>query len=155
MTSEHGQPRSSGSVRQTNPLHVAWAQLAEVAAGTQIDEEPAFLQAARVAARAVYNEVDQHRGESEEEGGWLPAATGEKPGLMNASQRLEHEHADMLHRALEIEVESERQLAAQDYNVELVQLQAAVLRDIIRLHVARADTLIYEAYFRTEGGEGG
>lgn len=84
----------------------------------------------------------------------LPDATAKKPGLMAARKRLEHEHADMLHRAAEIEFEAERQLAAQDFNVELLRLEARVLHDIL-LHMARTDSLIYEAYFQLEGGEGG
>ncbi len=129
--------------------------LKEAAARQATGDELSWLERVRTAARLVFDALEQHRGLAEEEGGVLADATERKPGLMPTSQRLEHEHADMLHRAGEIEIEAERQLMSEDFDIGLVRLQATVLRDILLLHIVRADSLQYEAYLREEGGEGG
>jgi hypothetical protein len=118
-------------------------------------EESAWLRRVQLAAQALYQAVEQHEELAEEEGGTLADATVGKPGLMPVRQRLEHEHADMLHRLSEIDLEAERQMALQDFNVEFVRLQVQVVRDILLLHLARTDSLLFDAYIRVEGGEGG
>lgn len=114
-----------------------------------------WLSAVRDSVRALYETLENHQHTAEEDGGTLHDATALKPRLMPAAERLEHEHAEMLHRAAEIEVEIERQIAADDFNIELVRLQSRVLHDVVLLHMLRTDVLIYDAYFRTEGGESG
>lgn len=118
-------------------------------------DQAGWLSAVRESVRALYETLENHRHTAEEDGGTLHNATALKPGLMPAAERLEHEHADMLHRAAEIDAEIERQIAADDFNIELARLQSRVLHGIVLLHMLRTDALIYDAYFRTEGGEGG
>ena len=51
--------------------------------------------------------------------------------------------------------EVERQFAFQGFDIDLLSRKAAVLRDICKLHLLRADELTYEAHSRVEGDEGG
>jgi hypothetical protein len=113
------------------------------------------LQRVQQAAQELFRTVETHQDTTEEEGGTLVNVTVRKPGLMFARQRLEHEHADLLHRLSEIDLEAERQIAAQDFNLDLIRLQVQALRDILLLHLARTNALLFEAYIRVEGGEGG
>lgn len=129
--------------------------LEEAATRTVGDDEPTWLAQVQSAARALFLVIEQHQQVAEEEEGTLVDATAQKPGLMSLRRRLEHEHADMLHRLSEIDVEVERQIASQDFNIDLVRLEAQVVRDILLLHVVRTDSLVFDAYFQVEGGEGG
>lgn len=115
-------------------------------------DRPGWVREARSVARAAFEAFRGHAAESEAEGGFLPEVTGRKPGLMATRERLAHEHTDMLHRAEEIETEAGRQLAFDDYNVELLRLQLCILRDILQLHILRSDDVLFEAFFRDEGG---
>lgn len=128
--------------------------LGEAKERTPGDDPTEWLQGVRHAARELFRIIESHQGSSEDEGGTLSNLTARKPGLMHDRQRLEHEHADMLHRLVEIDVETERQIASHDYNIDLVRLQVRVLRDILLLHLTRTYSLLYEAYVRVEGGEG-
>jgi hypothetical protein len=123
--------------RTDDALRSAMEQLGAMATAPSRGLEVAWLERVRSAANDLFELLGEHRHVTEDEGG------------------LEHEHADMLHRAAEIDVEVERQLAAQDYNVPLVRLEATVLRDILLLHLVRSNTLLSEAYLQVEGGEGG
>lgn len=136
-------------------LMEARRHLDEATARETAGTETAWLRHVRTAARQLFQVIDEHQGLSEEEGGMLVDATAEKPGLMPSRERLEYEHADMLHRLAEVEVEVQRQLASEDFYVELVRLQSQVVRDILLLHLARTNSLLFEAYIRVEGGEGG
>lgn len=128
--------------------------LGEAKERTPGDDPTEWLEGVRSAARELFRIIEAHQYSSENDGGKLSNMTARKPGLMHDRQRLEHEHADMLRRLSEIEVETERQIAAEDYNIDLVRLQVRVLRDILLLHVTRTYSLLYEAYVRVEGGEG-
>lgn len=107
------------------------------------------------AARAIQEVLEQHQLLTEEAGGVIEEATTEKPSLIPESERLKLQHADMLRRAYELDREVELQIAFQDTDVELLRLEALVLRDMLRAHLRRANSLLYEAYVRVEGGEGG
>ncbi|MCK9517787.1 MAG: hypothetical protein M0R74_01990 [Dehalococcoidia bacterium] len=126
--------------------------LGELAARPAADDPATWLQRVRSAAQELFVAVEKHTESTEAEGGTLANVTVRKPYLMYARQRLEHEHDDMLHRLSEIDVETERQIAAQDYNIELVRLQVRVVREILLLHLARTQALLFEAYVRVEGG---
>jgi hypothetical protein len=132
-------------------LSVILDRLTGVAAAPTTDQ-PGWVAEVQAAAREAVDALQAHTVTSEAEGGILPEMTGRKPSLMASRARLEHEHTDMLHRAEEIEIEAERQLAFEDYNVELLRLQVGILRDILHLHLLRTDALVFEAFFRDEGG---
>ena len=150
---------ASGAQPAPGQIYVALTrareQLDEAVAQEPGNAEPAWLRRLQTAARSLFEVLEQHQHLAEEEGGTLSEATGQKPGLMAESKRLKGEHTDMLHRANEIDEEVERQFAFQEFGIELLRRKAAVLRDILQLHLLRADSLMYEAYFRLEGGEGG
>lgn len=157
MTSETGQTSNNfDPTEDHNALKQARAQLDEAVSQEPGQEPEGWLRRVQEAGRALFDALYAHQYMAEEdEQGTLPQATNEKPALMALSKRLEHEHADMLHRAAELEEEAERQIAFQDYNTDLVRLEAIVLRDVLLLHLLRTDTLLYEAYFQVEGGEEG
>ncbi len=136
-------------------LKRARKQLDEAVAQEPGGSEPEWLRRLQAASRSLFEVLEQHQSVTEEEGGTLPEATSRKPGLMAVSKRLQREHTDMLHRANEIDQEVERQFAFQEFRVELLRREVAVLRDILELHLQRAGSVMYEAYFRVEGGEGG
>lgn len=146
-----GEREIPGSFRT---LVEASQQLGRAAAQEVADGPDAWLENVREAAQHLFEIIEGHQVRTEQPGGTLANVTVRKPGLMHARQRLEHEHADMLHRLRELDVEAERQIAAHDYNLEIVRLQVQVLRSILALHLARTDTLLYETYMRVEGGEG-
>lgn len=107
------------------------------------------------AARDIFAVIEQHRALFDDEHGPLADLAVLKPGLINSIQRRQREHLEMLHRAREIDVTAERATAFDDFNVDLLVLEARILRDVLRLHLLRANALVYEAYFRDEGGEDG
>lgn len=125
-----------------------------------IDREPSndearWLRGIQAAAHSLFDSLQHHEDVTEEEGGILPEMTGQKPGLMAERERLEREHTEMLHRAEEVEEEVDRQFSFDEFNTELIRLEASILRDILRLHLLRTDASMYEAYFQIEGGESG
>lgn len=130
-------------------------QLDEAVGQEPGEDEAAWLRRVQAAAGSLFEVLEQHQLLAEEKGGTLLDATGQKPGLIAESKRLERDHTEMLHRATEIDDEVERQFAFQEFDIELLGLKAAGLRDILQLHLLRVDSLMYEAYFRLEGGEGG
>lgn len=107
------------------------------------------------AARAIQEVLARHQLLTEEAGGVIQEATTEKPSLIPESERLRQQHADMLRRAYELDREVDLQIAFEETDVELLRLEALVLRDMLRAHLRRANALMYEAYVRVEGGEGG
>jgi hypothetical protein len=148
----NGSPATSENYEE---LKRALSELADAVTGDPGANETGWLKRVQSAARSLFGALEEHEDVSEEEGGTLPAMTGQKPALMAERKRLEREHIDMLHRAEEIEEEIERQLSFEDFNIELVRLEGTILRDILQLHLLRTDTLMYEAFFRVEGGEEG
>lgn len=115
------------------------------------DDPKAWLSGVQQAAHRLFEIIEKHELSTEREGGMLANVAVRRPHLMHATQRLQHEHDDMLHRLAEIEVETERQIAAEDYNLDLVRLQVQVVRNILLLHLARTHDLLFEAYIRVEG----
>jgi hypothetical protein len=107
------------------------------------------------AARAIQEVLARHQLLTEEAGGVIQKATTEKPSLIPESKRLKQQHADMLRRAYELDREVELQIDFEETDVELLRLEGLVLRDMLRAHLRRANSLMYEAYVRVEGGEGG
>ena len=127
-------------------------EAAEPGAG---DGEAVRLRHMQSAARATRDVLEQHQLLAEEEGGLIADATGQKPALIPESERLKQQHAEMLRRANDLDREVELQFAFDEFDVELLRLETVVLRDVLRAHLRRADSLLYEAYVRVEGGEGG
>lgn len=117
--------------------------------------EVAWMQGIQQAIQSLGGLLKVHQGESEKAGGLLREITSTKPALVGEVDRLEREHIEMLHRSNAIEQEIERQLAFEEYKVELVRMEAEVLHAILHLHLLRTDWLLYEVYFRDEGGEEG
>ena len=138
---------------KANALKATSQRLAEAAASDAGADPAAWLMRIQESVRDVYAELIDHRHGTETPRGLLHALTDAKPGLMAAEGRMEHEHADMLHRSVAIDVECERQIASDDYNVDIVRLQIRALHDIIILHVLDTTAMVYDAYFRDEGGE--
>jgi hypothetical protein len=136
-------------------LKAACEQLAEA-----IDADPAadaetWVRDIQAACRTVFKVVSAHREAAEGDEGVMAEIVSEKPGLLPRTNRLVHEHVDMLHRAMEIDEQVERQVAFQQIEVESIQLKASVLRDITKLHLMRASDAVYDAFFQEEGGEAG
>ncbi len=132
----------------------AEAALEEVV-GAIPEDESAWLRSVQQAVRELGDVLRRHRHLQEDEGGTIPEAVALKPALVPETARLKREHVDMLHRVNEIDRGIDRQFAFQDFDVELLRREAAILHAILELHLLRADALVYEAYFREEGGEGG
>jgi hypothetical protein len=107
------------------------------------------------AVRAIQAVLARHQLLTEDAGGVIQDATSEKPSLIPESERLKLQHNDMLRRAFELDREVDLQLAFEDTDVELLRLEGLVLRDMLRAHLRRANSLMYEAHVRVEGGEGG
>jgi hypothetical protein len=124
-------------------------------ADTDPQDEHAWAERVQKAARTVFIAIERHREITEGPDGTLADMSQQKPALVNQVERQHREHLEMLQRAKEIDTEVERQIAFQEFNLELLRLEASVLRDTLRLHIYRADALLYEAYFREEGGEEG
>lgn len=136
------------------PLRVAHERLDSVLAEPPLaDGRAAWAARIQAAARDIYAIVDGHRAVFEAEHGPLSDLAALKPGLISSIERRQREHLDMLYRAREIDITVERETAFDDFNVELLRLEAAILRDVLRIHLLRANTLVYEAYFIDEGGE--
>lgn len=148
--------RDSGDLAQETyaALLRAEAGLEEVVGAIPADES-AWLRSVQRAVRELGDALGRHRHLHEGEGGTIPQAVALKPALVPDTARLKHEHIDMLHRVNEIDRGIDRQFAFQDFDVELLRREAAILHAILELHLLRADALVYEAYFREEGGEGG
>lgn len=123
-------------------------------ADPDVDSE-AWVRNIRAACRSLFDVVSAHRDASEGEDGVMAEVVSQKPGLLPRTNRLVHEHIDMLHRAMEVDEQVERQLAFQRIEVEPIHLKASVLRDITKLHLMRASDAVYDAYFQEEGGESG
>ena len=119
------------------------------------DDPSTRIRNVQAAVRTMREVLMHHQALTEEEGGKTPEATSHKPALIPESERLVAQHADMLRRADELDREVELQLAFEEFDAELIHLEALVLRDLVRAHLWRANSLAYEAYFRVEGGEGG
>jgi|GEM_PF-4628660 len=115
------------------------------------DDPKAWLTRVQQAAHSLFESVERHERSTEREGGMLANVAVRRPHLMHATQRLQHEHDDLLHRLAEIEVEIERQIAAEEFDLDFVRLQVQVVRDILVLHLARTHGLLFEAYVRVEG----
>jgi hypothetical protein len=115
----------------------------------------ARVKAIRAAAQSMQQLLATHQLLTEEADGTIHRATAEKPALLAESERLMDQHADMLRRAYELDREAELQLAFDEFDVELLRLEAIVMRDMLRAHLRRANTMMYEAYVQVEGGEGG
>lgn len=143
---EHGQDQVE--------LKDACEQLAVAIDGDLANPE-AWMRDIQAASRTVFKVVSAHRDTAEGDEGVMAEIVSEKPGLLPRVNRLVHEHLDMLHRAMEIDEQVERQLAFQQIDIEPIQLKASVLRDITKLHLMRASDAIYAAYFQEEGGEAG
>lgn len=134
-----------------------------VTAGQQLDdvlsEEPggagadAWCLRLGAAAESTYTAIDTHRAGAEGPDGALADILVRKPALAFHAERQRREHAELYHRAKELSEEIERQLAFGEADSEVLRLEALVLRESLRLHVYRAISLLYEAYFRDEGGE--
>ncbi len=130
-------------------------ELDEVLARDWKADERAWLEAVEATARGLFEMLEQHQHISETEGGLLPSATDLKPGLIPESERVKEEHAEMLHRAGELQSTAALQVASDDFDAEAVSLDMTVLRIMLQAHLGRVDALMYDAYFRVEGGEGG
>ncbi len=107
------------------------------------------------AARMMQEVLARHQLRTEEAGGAIPEAASQKPALISESERLKQQHADMLRRAYELDRDVDLQFAFEEFDAELLRLDALVLRDMLRAHLRRANSLMYEAFVRVEGGEGG
>lgn len=156
MTSE----QDSATTQRTRHDHYAMLRSAcerldAVLAETDPADERAWAERVQKSARTVFVAMERHQEATEGEDGVLADMRNQKPGMEHQFQRQEREHTELLQRAKEIDTEVERQIAFQEFNMELLALESAVLRDTLRLHVYRADALLYEAYFRDEGGEEG
>lgn len=143
---EHGQDQVA--------LKDACEQLSTAIDGDLPNPE-AWVRDIQAACRSVFKVVSAHREAAEGDEGVMAEIVSEKPGLLPRTNRLVHEHIDMLHRAMEIDEQVERQLAFQQIEVEPIRLKASVLRDIIKLHLMRASDAVYDAFFQEEGGESG
>ena len=117
--------------------------------------DDALLNEIHSVAGVLFKALHEHQHSAESHDGILPDLVELKPGLLPQSDQLEREHAEMLSRAIELQLEAARQTANHDYDLELIQMKAQLLRDITRLHLRESDTLTFEAHLRVEGGEGG
>lgn len=118
-------------------------------------DERTWLEDVEATARELFEILEQHQRISETEGGLLPSATDLKPGLIAESERVKEEHGEMLHRTGTLQSKAALQVASDDLDAEAVGLDITVLRTMLQAHLGRVDTLMYDAYFRVEGGEGG
>lgn len=117
--------------------------------------DTAVLLELQTTADNLFQALHTHQGSAESDDGLLPDLVSRKPELMPQSDELTRDHAEMLSRATELQREAAQQLASEDFDLEIIQMKAGLLRDITRLHLRKSDTLTYEAYLRVEGGEGG
>lgn len=130
-------------------------ELDEVLARDWKADERTWLKAVEATARVLLGTLEQHQHISEAAGGLLPSATGLKPGLIPESERVKEEHAEMRHRAGQLQSTAALQVASDDLDAEAVCLDMTILRTILQAHLGRVDALMYDALFRVEGGEGG
>ncbi|NJD64982.1 MAG: hypothetical protein FIB00_07030 [Chloroflexi bacterium] len=130
-------------------------ELDEVLARDWKADERRWLEAVEATARVLFSILEQHQNVSETEGGLLVSATDLKPGLIPESERVKDEHAEMLRRASDLQSMAALQIVSDDFDAEAVCLEMTILRTILQAHLGRVDTLMYDAYFRVEGGEGG
>ncbi|MDZ7726919.1 MAG: hypothetical protein U5Q44_01275 [Dehalococcoidia bacterium] len=148
--------QSTGNTRQPagyDELVTAGQQLDDVLAEETGTGADAWCLRLGAAAEATYAAIDTHRSGAEGPDGALADILVRKPALAFHAERQRREHAELYHRAKELSEEIERQLAFGETDPEVLRLEALVLRESLRLHVYRAVSLLYEAYFRDEGGE--
>lgn len=119
------------------------------------EEGAGWLGRVQHAAQVLALTIEEHRKWTEEGNGTLVRATDQKPGLMPLREQLEQEHTDLLVRIAELDGEVAYQAAAEDFHPALVRLEARIIQDILLLHLMRTNTMLFEAYVRVEGGEGG
>ena len=133
----------------------AQQMLANLTEPAAVEDSREWITEIQRSAANLHDVLVEHCKEAEDRDGILAAATDEKPALIPESAHLVDEHAEMMRRARDLVHEAETQAAFDDFDIELIRLKAAILRDMVRVHLHRSGSLTYEAYFRVEGGEGG
>ena len=118
-------------------------------------DEAVWVRELQTLMQSIMETLEAHREAWEGVDGALAELILEKPGLRHEVERQEQEHSEMLARVNHIDTYAGRQLEFDEFNLELLRLEAAVVRALLRLHLFRSDDLVYEAYFRVEGGEQG
>jgi hypothetical protein len=120
--------------------------------------EPPECQAswARQMARALRRltlAFEAHRIMAEAPGGPLDQLVGLRPALVPRVERQREEHAGVLVRAARLAREIDEQLALEQISIERLSLEAAIIRDEVRLHTDQDADLMAEALLQVDGGE--
>ena len=105
-------------------LKHACEQLATAIDGDTSNPE-AWVRNIQATCHSLFAVVTAQQETAEGEDGVMAELVAEKPGLLPRTNRLVHEHVDMLHRAMEIDDQVERQLAFQQIDVEPIRLKPA------------------------------
>ena len=142
-------PRVSGHDRlRTAMQRLDDALIAPVGANGQ------WTRAVLRAVRELESAFQRHREVSEAPGGTLERVIAARPSLVAAARRSRSEHPLLLDR---MAVARERISAGIDFgqpDPEAVRSELGRLQDEVRRHVGRGSDLLFEAFFRDDGGEG-
>lgn len=119
----------------------------------QAEDSEEWSRELQEAVQGVMEALEQHAELSEAPDGPLAEISERKPHLLHEVDRQKQEHGEMLERADLINEKVARSHWFQQWDVDILRLEAKVLHDMLRLHLVRGDDMVYEALFRDEGGE--
>jgi hypothetical protein len=105
------------------------------------------------AAAGLCRAILDHQEASEAPGGTLEQMSREAPELEMRIRRQKVDHAVLLSEAANLEAVIRAQLADGYANVRELRDRATYLLDRVRMHIAEANDLIYDAWFSDIGGE--
>lgn len=125
------------------------------ASGSSSDRPLAWAEFLEGAVRVLVETFQRYRELAEAPGGVLEQIAATKPHLMRHIDWQRREHVECLATATRLAAEIAEQRAFERISVDRFRLEAGILCDSMRLHLARAADLLYEAEYVVEGGEGG
>lgn len=155
MTSgkEAGAEEVHSRVSEYDQLHDANTQLDD-AIGAHVGHPMGWATSLEQAARNVGAAFAHHRDRAEAPDGNLERIAQERPGLIPKVTKQRTEHAELLSTITSFCEQLAEMREFHEVPVDRLRLQAGIVHDSIRLHLAQASDLLYEAYFRDEGGQG-
>jgi hypothetical protein len=105
------------------------------------------------ATAGLCHAILEHQEAAEAPGGTLEEMGASAPHLESRIRRQKIDHAVLLSEAANLEAVIRAQVSDGYANVRELRDRATYLLDRVRMHIAEANDLIYEAYFSEIGGE--
>ncbi len=134
-------------------LEAACNALAEIAAADAAGSKVVWAARLEKAARSLERALKRHRKASEAKDGTLDELVAAKPGLAETVEAQAQQHMDLLRRVETLALDGEKAVAFDDPNVALLALDAQIMTLMVRRHLTWESILLYEAFFREEGGQ--